>query len=143
MKCNTCHSHMSHNHIIQRRSQKTLKQKYYIAQLQHISLIESIQYYDLKTLGLVNAQNCYKTSMWTDFGQGQGQPDIDRQYYYQSTTDGEHVTWKSCDIGQSSLEQSGRTQGLEGLGRVQRRVRVRDVVKGQEFLMVYTWCTHV
>ena len=30
-------------------------------------------------------QQCYKTSVWTDFGQGQGQPDIDKQYYYQST----------------------------------------------------------
>ena len=87
--------------------------------------------------------HCYKMRVWTDFGQGQSQLDIDRQYYYQSTMDGEHVTWKSCDIGQSSLEQSGRTQGLEGLRRVQRRVRVKDDVKGQEFLMVYIWCIHV
>ena len=92
---------------------------------------------------LQTARGCYKTRVQTDFGQGQGQLDIDEQYYYQSTTDGEHVTWKSCDISQSSLEQSGRTQGLEGSGRVQRRVRVRNDVKGQEFLMVYTWCTHV
>ena len=57
-------------------------------------------------------------SVWTDFGQGQGQPDINRQYYYQSTTEEEHMTWKLCDKSWNSLEQSGKTQGLEELGRV-------------------------
>jgi len=39
------------------------------------------------------------------------------------------TVWK--DLGSRRIEKS-----LEG-------VRVRDDVKGQEFLMVYTWCAHV
>ena len=88
---------------------------------------------------IIQHGHCYKTRVWTDFGQGQGQPDIYKYYNYQSTMDkeiGEHVTWKSCDRSQSGLERSRRTQGLEG-------VRVRDDVKGHGFLMVYTWCAHV
>ena len=39
------------------------------------------------------------------------------------------IVWK--DLGSRRIGKS-----LEG-------VRVRDDVKRQEFLMVYTWCTHV
>jgi len=33
--------------------------------------------------------------------------------------------------------------GSRRIGKSLERVRVRDDVKGQWFLMVYTWCIHV
>ena len=73
--------------------------------------------------------------------QGQGQwTGIGQQYNYQSTTDiglgDRHVTWKSCGI---SLERSGRTQGLEGSGRVQRGSQGQEMTSRD---MGSSWCTH-
>ena len=89
--------------------------------------------------------HCYKTKVWTDFGQGQGQPDIDKIVFYQSTTGEEieveeHVTQKLCDIVQSGLEelrvQKDREESRSELG-------LGDDVKGHGFLMVYIWYAHV
>ena len=50
------------------------------------------------------------------------------------------MTWKSCDRGQSGLEelrvQKDQEESREG-------DRVRSDIKGQGFLMVHTWCMHV
>ena len=48
------------------------------------------------------------------------------------------MIWKSCDIGQSSLEQSERTQGLEGLGRVQKELGLGVTSRD----MGSSWCTY-
>ena len=63
---------------------------------------------------------------------------IDRQYYYQSTKDGEHMIWKSCNIGESSLEWSERTQGLEELGRVQKELGLGMMSRDNDS----SWCIH-
>ena len=82
---------------------------------------------------------CYKTRVWTDFGQGQGQPNIYKYYNYQSTTDKEigdrHMTWKSCDRGQNGLEEL----------RVQKDREESRRSQGQEMTsrdMGSSWCTH-
>ena len=61
----------------------------------------------------------YKTSVWTDFGQGQGQNIYRQQYYYQSTMKKGHVTWKSHEM--ISQAQSGLEEliGLEGSTRLE------------------------
>ena len=60
---------------------------------------------------------------------------------YQSTTDkgieDRHVTWKSCN---KSLKRSGRTQGLEGLGRVQRWSQGQEMMSRDKSS---SWCAHV
>ena len=76
--------------------------------------------------------DCYKTSVWTDFRVRVSRQKQDSSNY-QSTMEEEHMTQKSYDRVQNSLE------GSRG---VQIRVRVRSDIKGQEFLMVYTWCMH-
>ena len=73
-----------------------------------------------------NSSICYKTSVWTNFRVRVSRQKQDSSYY-QSTTEEEHMTWKSCDRVQN---------GLEGSRGVQIRVRVRDDVKGQWFFMV-------
>ena len=72
---------------------------------------------------------CYKTSVWTDFRQGQGQDRNRTVVYYQSTMDGEHMTWKLCDRVQSGLERLGRVQKELELGMMSRD-------------MGSSWCTH-
>ena len=79
--------------------------------------------------------HCYKTKVWTDFrvrvsGQRQDSSIL------QSTTDGDrHVTWKSCDRVQSSLEglrvQKDREESRQELGL---GMTSRD--------MGSSWCTH-
>ena len=62
---------------------------------------------------------CYKTSVWTDFGQDQGQDRYRQWYYYQSTIEKGHVTWKSHEMmsqAQSGLE---RLIGLEESTRLE------------------------
>ena len=63
---------------------------------------------------------CYKMKVWTDF---RVRVKILQQYYYQSMVrERGHVTSQSHNIMSqvwSSLEWSGRTWSLEGLGRVQ------------------------
>ena len=59
---------------------------------------------------------------------------------YQSTTDiglgDRHVTWK---VMWYSLERSGRTQGLEGSGRVQRWSQGQEMTSRDKGS---SWCTH-
>ena len=110
-----------------------------IIYLDHSSLLQSIL--GLYNITLYNMSYncsymplCYKTRVWTDFGQGQGQPDIYKYYNYQSTTDiglgDKHVTWKSCDRVQN---------GLEGSGRVQRQSQGQKITSRD---MGSSWCTH-
>ena len=74
--------------------------------------------------------------VWTDFGQDQGQLDIDKIVFYQSTTDGEHMTGKSCDRVQNGLErltvQKDQEKSRQELGL---EVMSRD--------MGSSWCAHV
>ena len=52
------------------------------------------------------------------------------------------MTWKSCE----RLEKSRvvwKDLGSRRIGKSLERVRVRDDVKRQWFLMVYIWCMHV
>ena len=83
---------------------------------------------------------CYKMSVWTDFGQGQGQDRYRQQYYYQSITEKGHVTWKSCEM----ISQA--QNGLEWSRMVYRSRRVYEARRAQTMMsgsMYTTLLPHV
>ena len=87
--------------------------------------------------------DCYSTRVWTDFRvrvSGQEQDSSILLVY-----NGHRVRRQAHDLEVmwNSLERSGRTQGLEGSGRVQMELGLGDDVKRHGFLMVYTECAHV
>ena len=102
----------------------------------------------------------YKMNVWTDIGQGQGQnrngvitwkvwidiqgqgQDLSNNYQSTARERYEHVTWKLCDIGQSSLKWSGRTQNLEGSGRVQKELGL-GVMSRDNGSSWYTYGVHM